>query len=567
MYVDAIHSQRKSIVRVVERLADGTRKLVDYPADYMFYYSHPSGSERSIYGDQCRKYHVNDANKFKRELRRYQTDTLPSGHPKYKIFESDINPIFRCLANNYRGADTPKLNVAFFDIETAFCKERGFAPPSDPFNPITAISMYLSQVDRCVALALKPDTYTWDDAKAICDSFPDTFLFDSEAELLQTFLAMIEDSDVLSGWNSTLYDIPYIVNRIVRVLGANHTRELCLWGEKPRAKTVPRFGKDHDSFALVGRVHLDYLELYQKHNPQQQQSYALDSIGEAEVNERKVAYEGTLDDLYNKDFPKFIDYSRQDVLLLKKIDDKKRFIELANQIAHVNFVLLQTTMGSVTLVEQAIINEMHEMGLVVPCRKEKIEDEFVPDEDDEDEENERAPVVGAYVAPPKKGIHRNVGCVDINSLYPSAIRALNISPETIVGQLRPTATKALIAERIAAGTKRAEAWDGVFHSLEFGYMEERSDIKVTIDFDDGTVKEMTGEQLHDYIFNPKNKLCITANGTIFSTAKEGIIPALLDKWFTERQSMQFNKKVYNAIASNGFQLPIDLADEVSKLLD
>jgi DNA polymerase elongation subunit (family B) len=92
--------------------------------------------------------------------------------------------------------------------------------------------------------------------------------------------------------------------------------------------------------------------------------------------------------------------------------------------------------------------------------------------------------------------------VDINSLYPSAIRALNISPETIVGQLRPTETKALIAERIASGTKRAEAWDGIFNSVEFQHMLDQSGAKVTVDFDDGTTREMSGRQLNDYIFDP-----------------------------------------------------------------
>lgn len=558
------------MVRVAERDHNGNRNLVDYPADYMFYYSHPSGSARSIYGDQCRKYHTNDGMKFKKELRRYQFDLDRNGKPKYKIFEADINPIFRCLATNYKGIETPKLNLAFFDIETGFCQKRGFAPPADPFNPITAISLYLSQVDRCIALALKPKTYEWEDAHAICSQFEDTFLFDDEAEMLKTFLMMIEDSDVLSGWNSTLFDIPYIVNRITRVLGGDWTRELCLWGEKPRQKLVPRFGREHESYMLVGRVHLDYLELYQKHNPQQKQSYTLDSIGADEVGENKVAYEGTLDDLYHKDFYKFIDYSRQDVMLLKKIDDKKRFIELANQIAHVNFVLLQTTMGSVTLVEQAIINEMHEMGLVVPCRKEKVEDDFVPsgedDDDDEDGEDKRAPVVGAYVAPPKKGIHRNVGCVDINSLYPSAIRALNISPETVVGQVRADETKKLIADRIAAGVKRADAWEGVFHSVEFGHMQDRSGAKVIVDFDDGTTKEMSGRQLHDYIYDPKNKLCITANGTIFSTAKDGIIPLLLEKWYRERQEMQALKKTFGDISGEGMVVPEGMLDELQGLL-
>jgi DNA polymerase elongation subunit (family B) len=572
-YIDAIHDQRRNLVKVVERDENGNRRLVDYPADYVFYYSHPAGSSRSIYGDQCRKYSTNDGNKFKKELRRYEFDTDKQGRPKYKIFEKDINPIFRCLADNYRGAEAPKLHLGFFDIETGFCQKRGFAPPADPFNPITAISIYLSSVGRCVTLALKPNTYTRDDAQGICESFEDTFLFEDECEMLRTFLQVIEDVDVLTGWNSTLFDIPYVVNRIIRLMDVDTTRDLCLWGQKPRQRMIPRFGKEHESYDLVGRCHLDYLELYQKHNPQQMHSYRLDYIGEAEVGENKVAYEGTLDDLYHKDFYKFVEYSRQDVMLMVKIDAKKQFIELANQIAHVNSVLLKTTLGSVTLVEQAIINEMHDMGLVVPNRKVIVEDEFVPTDtpdDDDDEENDfsgKAPVVGAYVAKPKKGIATHVGCVDINSLYPSAIRALNISPETIVGQIRSTETKALIAERIAAGTKRAEAWDGLFSTVEFQHMLDRSGAPIWVDFDDGTERQMSGRQLHDYIFEPKNHLCITANGTIFKTKNEGIIPQLLEKWYVERQTMQGMKKAFASITKDGLKLSGDLADAVSAKLE
>lgn len=574
-FVDAIHDSRKNVVRVVERDQDGSRNFVDYPAEYVFYYSHPAGSATSLYGDSCRKYSTNDSQRFKRELKRYQMETDKFGRPKYKIFESDINPVFRCLAEHYRNKEAPKLNLGFFDIETGFCKERGYAPVTDPFNPITAISIYLSHVQRCVTVALKPPAMAYDEAKAICEKFDDTFLFDDEAEMLRAFLQIIEDVDCLSGWNSTLFDIPYIVNRIIRILSADDTRALCLWGQKPRERTIPRFGKEHQSYDLVGRTHLDYLELYQKHNPQQMHSYRLDYIGEVEVKENKVQYEGTLDELYNKDFEKFIDYSRQDVMLLVKIDKKKKFIELANQIAHVNSVLLKTTMGSVTLVEQAIINEMHEMGMVAPCRKNLEEQEFVEIElaDDDDEEGgeewvgrEKGPVVGAYVAKPRVGISQMVGCVDINSLYPSAIRALNISPETIVGQLRPSETKALISQRIKSGVKRGDAWDGLFNTVEFQHMMDRSGAVITVDFEDGSSREMSGRQVHDYIFDPKNQLCITANGTIFSTAKPGIIPHLLAKWYSERKTMQGMKRVYNDLTEGGIAVPEEMQAELEKLL-
>jgi DNA polymerase elongation subunit (family B) len=229
-------------------------------------------------------------------------------------------------------------------------------------------------------------------------------------------------------------------------------------------------------------------------------------------------------------------------------------------------------MGSVALVEQAIINEMHAMGFVVPDRKRTIYDREhgkgaydrmrmlaarslgAEDGDDEDDGDEgagggRTPVVGAYVAKPKVGLVSEVACVDINSLYPSTIRALNMSPETIRGQCRSDETMALIAQRIAAGTPRAEAWDGLFHSLEYGHILDEDDTLVTIDWEDGRSETRTGAEWYAFLFDPKNYLCITANGTIFATDKDGMIPLLLARWYADRKAMQKKEKEFGAKAA------------------
>jgi DNA polymerase elongation subunit (family B) len=376
--------------------------------------------------------------------------------------------------------------------------------------------------------------------------------------MLLAFLDAIEDVDLLTGWSSSQYDIPYLINRTKRVLGIQATHRFCLWNQAPISREYRnKFGRMVTTYDLVGRQHLDYLELYAKHNPQQRLSYALNSIAQIEVGETKTPYSGTLDELYNNDFPKFIEYNRQDVMLMVKIDRKLKFIELANQIAHANCVLLKTTMGSVALVEQAIINEMHAMGAVVSDRKreEVAEVDFDPSDDD-DETSEHSPVVGAYVAQPKKGLHDWIGCVDINSLYPSTIRALNMSPETLVGQVRLDETMRAVAERAKElpETKRAEAWDGIFETLEVSHMHAQDDTILTVDFfdmlaDSVTTHQMTGKQLYELIYDPDNNLCITANGTIFRTDIEGMIPALLSKWFAERKNMQAKQRHFSELAA------------------
>jgi DNA polymerase elongation subunit (family B) len=549
MYVDALFDRKTDTILVAERV-NGVREFVEYRPEHTLYYYHPSGSSRSIFGDPLKKFVTNDMFKFNNELKRLQDKGT-------QIFESDVNPVFRSLGKHYKGVDSPVLNVAFFDIETDFHKERGFADPKDPFNAVTAITVYFSHTEKMHTLVLKPPTVDTEEAFKICADFEDTELYINEVDLLKRFLEMIDDVDVFTGWNSETYDIPYTVNRIERLLGKEALAALCLWDKLPRERIVMKFNKEYQTFDFPGRPHLDYLELYKKHNPQQLHSYKLDFVSEHEVGANKTKYTGTLDDLYKKDFRLFIEYNRTDVGLLVKIDKKKKFLDLANQVAHDNGVVLRTTMGSVALVEQAILNEIHEMGLVAPNRRveeEEIEDlsddtdGFYDDEDDDDGEDDgKKPVVGAYVAVPKVGIQTDIGCIDINSLYPSCIRALNMSPETLAGQFIPTYTDAFINERLAVlpKNKKADAWEGVFFCKEYGLiMDEDTEHPITLEALDGRHITKTGKEWYEFIFNPANHVCITANGTLFKTDKDGIIPALLARWYSQRKEMQKNERKY-----------------------
>jgi len=554
-YVDARYNKDHDEINVVERNADGERIYKTYPANYIFYYPDPRGRYKSIFGDVCQKFSSSSNKAFMREKMLVQRSK--------RLFESDINPVFRCLEETYRHVEAPALNLCFFDIEVAFDTKRGFAPTDDPFNEVTAISCHLSHINKMITLVLCPPSLTLEQAEVISNKFEDTFLFDNEADLLKTFLEVIEDSDVLSGWNSTGFDIPYLVNRIIRILGKDFCRKFCLWNEMPKKRKYIKFKKESTTYDLVGRVHLDYLELYQKHNPQQLHSYRLDFVGEIEVGENKTAYEGTLDDLYKKDFQKFIEYNRQDTMLLVKIDAKKKFIELANQIAHTNTVLLKTTMGSVALIEQAIVNEAHDLGMVIPDRKREEVIESDDDDDlldDEDEEDVKNTAVGAYVAKPKTGLQDEIGCCDINSLYPSALRALNMSPETLIGHIRPERTEAMIAQRIADGVPKSELWEGVFCTLEFDDIIERNKNAVIVDFEDGSSRQFRADELNDYIFHENRPLCITANGTIFRTDIPGVIPSLLARWYSQRKEMQAREKTYGHALDAGATLAKVLGD-------
>jgi DNA polymerase elongation subunit (family B) len=515
-YVDALFDRDQDIIRVVER-KDGKRTYREYQAKYTFYFKDPRGKYKSVYGDPLTRIVCKNTKDFRKEV------AINKGKD---LFESDINPIFQSLSENYLNQDAPKLNIAFFDIETDFDPERGFADPSDPFMPITSISVYLQWLETMVCLAVPPKTLTMDEAKKTLEGIDNVMLFEREGDMIDTFLTLIEDADILSGWNSEGYDIPYTVNRTSRVLSKDDTRRFCLWGQLPKKREYEKYGKTAQTFDLVGRVHLDSLNLYRKYTYEERHSYRLDAIGEIEVGENKVPYEGTLDALYNNDFRKFIEYNIQDTALLDKLDKKLRFIDLSNELAHANTVLLQTTMGAVAVTEQAIVNEAHHRGLQVPNRKQR------------DDENTQA--AGAYVAFPKKGLHKWIGSMDLNSLYPSVIRALNMAPETIIGQIRPEISDSRVHEDMTLKKKSfAGSWEGRFSTEEYeAVMDQRKDISLTVDWENGGSDVLSGAEIYKIIFDSQQPWMLSSNGTIFTTEFEGVIPGILKRWYSERKDLQ-----------------------------
>ena len=518
-YVDAQFDRDQDVIRVVER-KDGKRHFTEYPVKYTFYYKDARGKYKSIYGDPLSRIVARNTKQFRKELAINQNKDL---------FESDVNPIFQCLSEQYLNVDAPKLNVCFFDIETDFDPERGFADPSDPFMPITAITVHLQWLDSLVTFAIPPKGLTMEQAKDEVKDFDNTYLYEKESDMLEAFLDVIQDADILTGWNSEGYDIPYTVNRVSRVLSKDDTRRFCLWKQLPKKREYEKYGKKAETYDLIGRVHLDSLELYRKYTYEERHTYRLDAIGEMEIGEKKTVYEGTLDQLYNNDFRTFIEYNRQDVALLDKLDKKLKFIDLSNELAHANTVLLQTTMGAVAVTEQAIINEAHHRGLQVPNRQRR------------DEENTAA--AGAYVAFPKKGVHKWIGSMDLNSLYPSVIRALNMDPATIVGQLRPEHTEAFVQDQMTLQKKSfAGAWEGKFGTLEYeAVMEKRKDFNITVDFENGDSEMLSAAEVYKLIFDSNQPWMLTANGTILTNEHDGVIPGLLKRWYQERKELQAMK--------------------------
>lgn len=533
MYVDAYYDRKADLIHVAERI-NGKRILTQHKPIHDFYVDDPSGKHQSIYGEKVELVKCKNYKEFKKNQSLFS---------HLKSYESDIKPVFKVLSKHYSSADTPKLHNAFFDIEVDFDPLRGYSSTEDAFMPITAIGVYLQWSETMICLAVPPKTLSWDQAQSIAAHMPEVILFKTEEEMLRVFLEVIQDADILSGWNSEGYDIPYTINRIIRTLGKSYTRQMCLWDKFPQTKEYDSYGKTQSTYILSGRVHLDYMQLYMKYNYEERHSYRLDFIGEMEVGEKKVAYEGSLDRLYNHDFKLFLEYNIQDVMLLDKLDKKLQFIDLTNTIAHDNTVLLPTTMGAVATTEQAIINECHRRGYVVPDRKRS---------NHEKKETDKA--AGAHVAKPVVGYHEWVGSMDINSLYPSIFRALNMAPETIVAQLSLDLTEKEIATKMDGfwqggdgSTKHkqkfSDSWNNKFGSNEFELvMKKDTAVKLKLLMESGDSLEVTGADVYNLVFHSNQPWNISANGTIFRTDFIGIVPGLLERWYNERKELQAKKK-------------------------
>lgn len=523
MYINAKYDSESDKILVAERTPSG-RKYKEYDPDHSFYVQDPKGIHKSIYGDPVTRLTPSNKKDKARLLK------INGGK---KTFETDINPIVRCLEQNYHGGKPANLNVAFFDIETDFHQERGYSSPDEAFNPITSIAVYLQWQDTMVCIAVPPRGMSREEAESIAEEVGECVIVDTEKEMLQIFVEIIKDADVLSGWNSEFYDIPYTLNRTIHLLGKNEIRKYCFWNSMPKKKTIERGGGDSSTWELIGRVHLDYLQLYKKYTYEERQSYSLNNIAEHELGEKKVDYDGTLDQLYNQDFKKFLEYNIQDTRLLDRLDQKLQYIDLANTIAYDTHVLLPATMGSVAVVESAITAEAHERGFAVQNKVHHDGD---------------TRAAGGWVQHPKKGLHKMVGSTDLNSLYPSVLRALNMSSETIVGQIRTHKTNHAIEEYIAQAKKHsfAEWWNDRFNILELEpFLSNDPHEKILFDMEDGQTYELTGAEMRQLIFAPENNWCISANGTVFKTDVEGVIPGLLARWYAERKQMK--KVLWNMI--------------------
>lgn len=538
-YVAAWYDRRDDQIIVCERDADGQRTAKVVKPKHYFYVPDSNGTFTSIYGDSLAKLEFDSLQEMEAAKSRFQTR-----------FESDITPLKRFLMDEYYDVPAPIVNFAFLDIEVNYSKKLGFAGPRNPYAIINAITVYQSWSKEFHTVVVPPmvpnpngdGEVPWTEipgnsVEMLYDKIneliaskqlrsgiiPKITIVNTEFELLQMMEDLIRDADIISGWNSEFFDIPYIAERLIINFGDRGLAKLEIQAGRHRPRPpfkemVSRFGTEEPIYKFTGRSHLDYLKLFQKFTFEGRTSYALGNILQEEVGVGKLEYDGTLEQLYHNDFPTFVAYNFRDVDGLVQLDDKFKFIALANQMAHENTVVFDAVMGTVAYVETGIANHAHnKMNRIVHDKR----------------IGEHDKVEGAIVMSPRRGLHEWIGSVDINSLYPNTIRSLNISPEMIIGQF----------------LDHEDAWEAI---------RNKSSTELSFEFEDGTVERFSGAEWSAVLAD--QKWAVSAYGTVFDQSKgNGVVADILGYWYSERKRLQAEKKKYGKLASEETD-PVKKAD-------
>jgi DNA polymerase elongation subunit (family B) len=373
----------------------------------------------------------------------------------FEIFGSINYPY--CLINElYPGKadyDPELIRVCNIDIEVG--SENGFPEPEYANEPITAITFKYNKhyyVIGCGEYVNGRDdvTYYWArDERDLCMKFLD---------LWKQF-----DFDVITGWNISTFDIPYIVNRFDKILGEEYTKQLSpqRWIS---SRTVRTHGKELTTYELNGVATLDYLDIYRKFTYSQQESYRLDHIAHVELGENKLDYSEfeNLHQLYRLDYQKFIDYNIKDVDLVDRLDQKMKFIEMIYALSYDAKVNINDVFAQVRMWDVLIHNYLMDRNIVVPGKKVSIKDEKYG---------------GAYVKEPQVGSHDWIVSFDLNSLYPHLIMQYNISPDTFVsGKYQQVSVDQLLEGNVKTDPNYCMAANGHFFRRDKqGFLAEMMD--------------------------------------------------------------------------------------------
>jgi DNA polymerase elongation subunit (family B) len=473
MYQSIFYDRKTNFVH----LFDDTNGYIKVKYKPYAYRKKAGGKYKSIYGqelEKVEKFNPRDPN----------------------LLEGDVPVETRFLIDAYGDSDEPSTNhrLAILDIEVD--STGGYPNVEHPNQKITAIALYEGVTNKYTCFVL--------DEEGIVNNGQmhgaDVVAFLTEKELLTEFLSYWKkvNPTIATGWNIDGFDFPYLHARLLKVFDEEIAGLLSPIG-------ICYFNKFKNKMTIAGINTLDYLLLYKRYSQKSLPNFRLDTVAKEELGVGKVEFDGSLDNLKKTDINKFIEYNLHDIVLIKKFNDKLQFIDLAMSICHVCHVGYEEFHVSSKFLEGAMLTYLRRKKLVAPNKNlNKEDDDFDgPAGDDDDEES----FEGAYVKDPIPGRYDWVCSADINSLYPSVIMSLNISPETKIGVVQNWNTEKYV---------------------------KKSEEKVKF-----VDEEYSFKQLNEFFV--ENNLAVSANGVVYDQSKIGCIPDILKKWFSER--VEFKNKM------------------------
>jgi DNA polymerase elongation subunit (family B) len=373
--------------------------------------------------------------------------------------------------------DYEKVSVAVIDIEVG--SENGFPDPYEANEPITAICLKFTN-SQPIVFGCGEYQVQEGEIYIRCKD---------EYNLCKKFLEFWKDKypDIITGWNTKFFDIPYLVNRFRKILGEDEAKKLSPWNYITERKAYVN-NRQLIDYTLVGVSSLDYIELYKWYAPggKSQESYRLDNIAQVELGEGKLDYDeyDNLNALYRLNFQKFIEYNIKDVELIIKLEDKLKLVELAVTLAYDTKSNFEDVFAQTRMWDSLTYSYLFEKGIIVPPR-------VIKDKDSAFE--------GAYVKDPQVGKHDWVASFDLNSLYPHLMMQYNISPETLIEPQN--------------------------------YTEEmREIISQGVSVDKLLKKEVDTSKLKDATLTP--------NGQFFRTDFQGFLPKMMEEMYTDRRNLR-----------------------------
>ena len=448
---------------------------------------------KTLKGENLKKYNPGTMRECDQFVRKYKdfSNAMIYGNERYENqFISDYFP----NANQVWQRDL--INVTTIDIEVQ--SDHGFPDPKFASYPVTAITIKSNKDEAYYVWALGP----WDDYKSEVKMGPNEHVHYvrcfSEKDLLDKFIDhwQVNYPDVVTGWNSTLFDWNYLINRFINVFNDGIPKKF--WNGKKRqyedyqiskralklspwkeiSKAVKDFGGEtHPWYDTQGIELIDYLPVFKKYayTYGTQESYKLDNIANVVLGERKLDYSeyGSLNVLYKENHQKFVDYNIRDVQVVQRIEEKLGLLTLCFEVAYKGLTNYRDSFGSVVVWDSIIYNDLRSKKIACPPRKKSTKERQIE---------------GAHVKDPIIGMHEWVMSFDLNSLYPHIIMQYNMSPETII----PTKIE---------------------------------DVDV-----DGLIE--------DKDYKMPNDTCMAATGQCFSITKPGIIPRLIAELYADRSSIK-----------------------------